>query len=387
MSAAAEFLASVAQAMSSMSLYGVGHPTRARAVDGCLARLRALQHERGGEQRFSFARGEVLHDTVPIPGMRHWQWAARLAAAGVHRLDVGTEVGTAELEELLGHLLARIYGRAGGAGVDVVAADDAGHIRIGGAGEPATGAQGDGGRPFDDLDAEVEATRALLARVAHAGTVAGAEAQAVARALAAVRARAGGRAVPLVRLPEFDDYLVMHSLNTASLALAVAGALRLGRAGAHAACVGGLLHDVGMTRVPPHVTAGSTLDAEGRATMEDHVRVGARLILESAPELESAAVVAYEHHLQPDGGGYPRLARSRAPHLLAGVVRVCSVFSAVTSSRFHWPAWPTELSVRFLEQGAGREFDADAVAALAALARTPGAFVGVGPAAEAAAAG
>ena len=374
MSAAAAFLQATAQALSSMSLYGAGHPMRARAVTGCHARLRALQQEHGAHQLFAFAGGEVVHGVVPLPELRNWQWAARLVSAGVQRLEFTGDVAADELERLLATLLARIYGNA----ADGV--DDSGHLRVGPAVDAPT--HGDAAWTFDTMHAEVAAMRALLAGAATSAGIAGAEAQALARALAAMRARAGGRTVPLVRLPEFDDYLVMHSLNTASLAHALAGELRLGRAGAHAACVAGLLHDVGMTRVPAAVLQRNTLDADERLAVEEHVRTGARIILESAPELEAAAVVAYEHHLLPDGCGYPRLARPRAPHLLAQLVRVCSVYSAVTSSRFHWPAWPTELALRYLESGAGREFDADAVAALVSLARQPGVLVRVGDAAE-----
>lgn len=378
MSAAAAFLSATAQALSSMSLYGAGHPMRARAVAGCHERLRALQAGGGAHQLFSFAGGEVVHGATPLPEMRHWQWAARLDAAGVQRLEFAGDVDAAELEALLGTLLARIYGN----GSDGAA--DGSHLRVGpaAAGEPGP----DGGAAFVDMGAEVDAMREILATAACEARVDAAAVQALARAIAALRARAGGRAVPIVRLPDFDDYLVMHSLNTAALAHALAGELRLGRAGAHAACVAGLLHDVGMTHVPTEVLHRNTLDDAERAAIEEHVRIGARLVLERAPELESAAVVAYEHHLAPDGSGYPRLARPRAPHLLSQLVRVCSVYSAVTSSRFHWPAWPTELAVRYLERGAGREFAAECVGAFAALVRQPGVLVAVGPA-EGAAAG
>lgn len=368
MNPAAAFLSATAQALSSMSLYTAGHPTRARAVATCHERLEALQRTHGDHQRFAFAAGEVVHGLAPLPEMRNWQWAARLASAGVEQLELAGRVEVAELEALLVTLLARIYGSGSAAAGDA-------HLRIGPPAADASAA-GDGWR-IDDVATETAAMRALLDGVATRCTVDGAAAQALARALAVLRTRAGGRAVPIVRLSEFDDYLVMHSLNTASLALALAVDLRLGRAGAHAACVAGLLHDVGMTHVPADVLRRNTLDAAGRLAVETHVRIGARIVLESAPELESAAVVAYEHHLLPDGTGYPHLARPRRPHLLSGLVRVCSVYSAVTSSRFHWPAWPPALAVRYLEQGAGREFDADCVAALAALVREPGTLVGV----------
>ena len=45
--------------------------------------------------------------------------------------------------------------------------------------------------------------------------------------------------------------------------------------------------------------------------MNRHPVDGARIIMESEEELELAAVVAYEHHIMLDGGGYPADALSR----------------------------------------------------------------------------
>ena len=124
MSAAAAFLSATAQALSSMSLYGAGHPMRARAVAGCHERLRTLQRAHGAHQRFSFAGGEVVHGVLPLPELRNWQWAARLVSAGVEELEVTGEVEVGELEALLATLLARIYGNAADGAADDGTADD-----------------------------------------------------------------------------------------------------------------------------------------------------------------------------------------------------------------------------------------------------------------------
>ena len=375
MSAPVALLNAMAQALSTMALYGAGHPMRGRVIATCHGRLRELQAA-DPLPLFSFLDGEVVYGTQPLHEMRYWQWAARLSAAGVQRLEFTGAVTPAELEELLERLLSRLGGSGG-------ASECEGTTRAGGVRFGAVGIRdGAASRGTDDgadasagrfaLGEEITAVRWILAQAGEHGVVAGPEARAVARSLVLLRQRDGGRTVPIVQLPSFDDYLVMHAVNVASLSYALAEALRLPRAEAFGAAVAGLLHDIGMTRVPPELKSKNTLTPAERRDMEEHVRTGSRMILSTAPDLEVAAVVAYEHHLLPDGSGYPAMAVRRTPHRISQLVRVCSVYHAVTSSRFHWPAWPADLALRYLEEGAGREFDAECAEAFVAMLRGSG---------------
>jgi putative nucleotidyltransferase with HDIG domain len=366
------FLNALAQALSTLNLYTPGHPVRARAVAACHARLRELQTG-DATPLFSFLGDDVIYGTQSLHEMRQWQWAARLSAAGVQRLEFTGRVTEAQLEEVLDHLLARL----GGAGEGDVGS---GTVRFG-----AVGLREDAARPEADgqparpavpelgypLVEEVTAMRHLLAGAARDGVVDGDTARAIARSLVAVRPRDGGKVIPIVRLASFDEYLVSHALNVASLGAALAEALGMGRGAVQAAAVAGLLHDVGMTRVPREVTGKNQLTPEERRLVEDHVRVGARMILQTAPALEVAAIVAYEHHLRPDGRGYPVLGRARTPHPHGQLVRICSVYHALTASRFHWPAWDRDRALTYLEGRAGEEYDAEMVRVFAALIRAP----------------
>ena len=68
-----------------MALYGPSHPARTRAVDASYRILRELQvHDARPE--FSFLGDEVVYGQHPLREMRDWEWAARLAAAGVHEV-------------------------------------------------------------------------------------------------------------------------------------------------------------------------------------------------------------------------------------------------------------------------------------------------------------
>lgn len=96
---------------------------------------------------------------------------------------------------------------------------------------------------------------------------------------------------------------------------------------------------------------------------------GARLILQAEEQLDMAAVVAYEHHVRIDGGGYPTLKYERACHQASNLVHVCDVFDALRTRRPYRDAWPTGRALSLISEGAGTEFDADIARAFVQMMR------------------
>ena len=94
--------------------------------------------------------------------------------------------------------------------------------------------------------------------------------------------------------------------------------------GRHRLGVMALVHDIGMARLPAGLGNKSTLTADERALVETHTAEGARLLLDDGgPGFELAAVVAYEHHLRPDGTGYPARRFRAAAHWASRLIGSC----------------------------------------------------------------
>ena len=103
----------------------------------------------------------------------------------------------------------------------------------------------------------------------------------------------------------------------------------------------------------------------------------ARIIMESEEELELAAVVAYEHHIMLNGGGYPTVHYPRECTLASRLVHVCDVFDALSTTRPYREAWPLEKVLAYLEERGGTEFDPELVGAFNRMMRASAAQVRV----------
>jgi putative two-component system response regulator len=91
--------------------------------------------------------------------------------------------------------------------------------------------------------------------------------------------------------------------------------------------------------------------------MNQHPTEGARIIIATQPDLDMAAVVAYEHHIMLNGGGYPSLTYARDCHRASKLVHVCDVYDALRTKRPYRDAWPSAKALAYLEERSGVEFD------------------------------
>lgn len=398
-----KFLSSLAQSLSTMMLYPREHPTWARAVDASYQHLVELQVENPLPQ-FSFIGTDVIYGQTPMHDMKDWPWAEKLAAVGVQRLEFIVGVDREEYEEFLADVLTRIVqsGAAGTVknrsshtskrnsikfGAVIVRDEDEKEGADGYRGDrdeegAATTASrdpgsGEGGRgrgrgrgggqtpasemalPFG-LAEEAGAVTWMYEQVAAADAVPLVEADAVVRSLTVAMKGSSAMIIPLLRLKASDPYNAIHSINVAVLTMALAEFLGLGSRDVHEFGMAALLHDLGMARVPRELLLKPLeLTEEERTVIERHTLEGARIILSSDRRQELSACVAYEHHLRPDGSGYPTRLFRRPTHYASKLVRVCSVYNALRIERAHRQPYPPGRALVFIDERAGREFETD----------------------------
>lgn len=363
MSEPIRFLTSFAQALSAMGLYRDGHPARGRAIDVAYQELVELQ-KHAAKPSFTFLGDEVVFGKIPVPELRDWAWSGRLGNAGIQRLEFEEQVSREDFEDFLEQALVMLSA----VGIDTAEVRQFRRtsIKFGPVGVKGEDRLGEGALPTAtiqfSLGEEAETIRWMHDEVKSRATLPLVEAESVVRSLSVAMHGDRQMILPLLQLKEFDQYTTTHSLNVSVLSMALAEYIGMGAADARGFGVAGLLHDLGKVRIPIEVlTKTGKLTPDERVLMNSHPTEGARIIIESEEELDLAAVVAYEHHIMLNGGGYPRLQFQRGCHHASNLVHVCDVYDALRTRRPYREAWPMEQVLPYLEGRAGMEFDPELV--------------------------
>jgi putative nucleotidyltransferase with HDIG domain len=169
-----------------------------------------------------------------------------------------------------------------------------------------------------------------------------------------------GAMLPLAPLKSHDEYTFVHIINVAILSMGLAEALGFDSHATHEVGIAALLHDVGKMAVPREVLgkSGRFTEEEFRA-MQVHPVAGARILLKTPGVPEIAPIVAFEHHVRFDGGGYPRVPRSWKLNLASRITQLADVFDALRTHRPYRPGMPLEKIITLMRGDAGTYFDPD----------------------------
>jgi putative nucleotidyltransferase with HDIG domain len=373
MSDPAGFLNSFAHALAVMVLYPEGHPSRERAIDAAYQLLEGIS-AKTERPSFTFLGEEVVYGRDALRELKEWEWGRRLVAAGIQRLEFERRVGRDEFDSFLQEILARLT-------LSAINTSENRQMRPLGIRFGAVGLQGESEPEADaqalplatldlSLGEEVETLHWLQHEVQSTGAVPLIEAEAVVRSLSVAMHSDRRMVLPLLQLKEFDQYTTTHSLNVSVLAMGLAESLGLPPHSVRGYGIAGLLHDIGKTRIPLDVlTKPGKLTEEERFIINQHPVDGARIIMQSDDDLDVAAVVAYEHHVMLDGGGYPAMHYGRVCTLASRLVHVCDVFDALRTKRPYRDAWESERAIAYLNERAGTEFDPDLVTAFVRMLR------------------
>jgi len=376
MSDPVRFLTALTQALSTMSLYGDDHPATTRGLEAALERLRELQ-EHDPKLQFTFLSGEVVFGAEVVHELEGWEWSSRLVKAGVERIEMLSPVEVDQFGRFLSHLAIRL-GLRQGSTTDIWQMGESsiryGQVTLGQAQSPCEILRLEPAMPVAAMTYSLHEERETMDwvhnEIQNGSKIPMVEADAVVRSLSIAMHAEQAMVLPLLQLKEFDQYTTTHSMNVSVLAMALGEYLDLGGQTVRALGVAGLLHDLGKTCIPREILVkpGKLTDTE-RLVIREHPIVGARMLLASAEPMELAAVVAYEHHVMLDGGGYPVLHDARGAQYASMLVHVCDVYDALRTNRPYREAWESERALAYIQDRAGVEFDPGVAQAFIAMMR------------------
>jgi HD-GYP domain-containing protein (c-di-GMP phosphodiesterase class II) len=369
------FLNAFGKSLSAMALYGPTHPARAKSAQLAFEAVQELQRSEI-VLKFSFLGDEVVFQNRQLRELKDWEWCERFTRSGIQRMEFVCEVIREEFDDFLYTIMAEVtLGWRDPPHTQRHEGSEYTSIKYG-----AIGVRGDAEQFLTDplpimgmsfpLDEEAETIGMIYGEVEAGRPLPAGEIEAVVASLSVAMHGDSEILMPLLQLKEFDQYTTAHALNVSVLVMGLSEFLGLGSRDTRAIGVAGLLRDVGMTKVPKEIVskAGPPTDDEWDV-IRRHPIEGARIILMSEPQLDVAAVVAYEHHILPGGQGYPTPHFERECHYASKLVQVCDCYDALRTRRFHRGAWTPESALRYVEDKAGTVFDAEIAKAFVTMMR------------------
>lgn len=152
----------------------------------------------------------------------------------------------------------------------------------------------------------------------------------------------------------YDAGLYRHSLEVALLSSLLARQVGLPEREERKVKLGGLLHDVGKTRLDRQIlNKPGALDEQEWQQMRQHPLLGAEILNGFDDELLSLVRL---HHERWDGSGYLGLQGEEIP-LGARIITLADAFSAMNSERPYHRAKGFWEALEEVQKGKGRQFD------------------------------
>lgn len=188
--------------------------------------------------------------------------------------------------------------------------------------------------------------------------------------------------VGLTNLRDYDEPTFTHSVNVCVFSVSLGQRIGLSRFELYDLGIAALLHDIGKVDVSPEILRKTeALDHDEWEEMQSHTRFGVLRLLEERPRGQipiREILVAFEHHLNVDLSGYPRLSAPRRLSFYSKIVAICDAFDAGTTPRVYKtdPITPPEM-LEVLMRWQGARFDPILVKAFVAMLGIypPGSFV------------
>lgn len=166
----------------------------------------------------------------------------------------------------------------------------------------------------------------------------------------------------LTQLKNRDQYTAQHSLNVCILAVLLGLELELSGDDLKTLGLCALLHDIGKSKIPLEIlNKPGKLGDEELEIMHKHTEFG-RDILTSDPHIvPEAAEVAYGHHENLAGTGYPQGLKKNMLSHFSKIVAIVDTYDAVTSDRVYQQGRSHLAALDILVKGMYTEFDAELV--------------------------
>jgi HD-GYP domain-containing protein (c-di-GMP phosphodiesterase class II) len=145
--------------------------------------------------------------------------------------------------------------------------------------------------------------------------------------------------IGMTTIKDYDEYTHFHSVNVSILAMALGHKLGFSKKVLANLGLAGLMHDIGKVQIPIDILNKPTSFTEEEwQLMKQHPAHGALVILRIKEIDESTinlVIPTFEHHLNYDASGYPKLRQKIKIDFLSSIITIADQYDAMTSSRVY----------------------------------------------------
>jgi HD-GYP domain-containing protein (c-di-GMP phosphodiesterase class II) len=166
----------------------------------------------------------------------------------------------------------------------------------------------------------------------------------------------------LTAIKDFDEYTYHHMVNVSILSMSLGQRLGLSRPALTELGLAALFHDIGKVEIPHEIlNKPSSFTDEEWKIIQRHPVWGVKAILGLGRFNSSAIralIVSFEHHLNCDFSGYPKVKKYKELDLFSRIVTLADQYDAMTSARVYKriPMSPDK-SLSIMLDGAGSHLD------------------------------
>jgi HD-GYP domain-containing protein (c-di-GMP phosphodiesterase class II) len=159
----------------------------------------------------------------------------------------------------------------------------------------------------------------------------------------------------LRRSSDPDPYV--HAINVSALSMGIARMLELKEQAILEVGLAGLLHDIGLhSSASASLTKISTLTLDEKKLRYEHPVRGAEILLCSPGMPDLVPIVAYEHHLQYNGGGYPKQESPRQLSMASMIILITNSYDNLRRNRPKRKALSMPEAINWMDRKAGEIF-------------------------------
>ncbi|MEW5984623.1 MAG: HD-GYP domain-containing protein [Acidobacteriota bacterium] len=159
-----------------------------------------------------------------------------------------------------------------------------------------------------------------------------------------------------------DEYTYNHSVNVGILSMAIAQRVGMSKRALVDVGMAAMFHDIGKSCIPLEVLNKSgPFDDQEWAIMRRHPVFGVKelLKLKGVDALTARIMLgAFEHHLDIDRSGYPKVPYPRDVSLIGRIISIADCYDALTSARvYRRTAWTPDETLRYILERSHTQFD------------------------------